>query len=63
MCSTIEGHSDPLYLAEIAEKANQILVSSVLRDLRCHDSQKASMVWSIGTQPVIPAVYGVKAPL
>jgi hypothetical protein len=25
--------------------------------------QNASTVWSMGTQPVIPAVYGVKAPL
>src|SRR5262249_27790932 len=25
--------------------------------------QKASIVWSIGTQPFKPAVYGVKAPL
>ena len=27
------------------------------------DDQKASTVWTIGTQPFIPAVYGVKAPL
>jgi hypothetical protein len=27
------------------------------------DRQKASTVCTIGTQPVIPAVYGVKAPL
>ena len=27
------------------------------------EDQKARTVWSIGTQPVIPAVYGVKAPL
>ena len=27
------------------------------------DRQKARTVWTIGTQPVMPAVYGVKAPL
>lgn len=27
------------------------------------ERQKARTVWSIGIQPAIPAVYGVKAPL
>jgi len=27
------------------------------------DHQKAMMVWTIGTQPFMPAVYGVNAPV
>jgi len=36
---------------------------NLLKKKLSNDCQKARTVWIIGTQPFIPAVYGVKAPL
>jgi hypothetical protein len=34
-----------------------------IEKMKTADRQKAMIVCTIGTQPVIPAVYGVKAPV